>query len=801
MAQDTDPTFHLGLTMAGAISAGAYTAGVLDVLLETLDRHNARFERGKAAGWERDAATLPRHRVVLRVISGTSAGGVSAGLAVAGLIAARREGETADGGQLVDGTPISYTSPCCDDYTYRYEYVLKPLHEVWVEAMALFTPGAMPEEDAGFLTSTDLASTPDVRSLLNSEVIDSAAKNALREIRWNGGEFRFLSKEFDLFLTTTNLQGIPFQIRFASDGEDADVHAMSKHAIVRHFRIGWLGERVHNSPWLQHWNDVGIPLPKPESENIDFDERSSDWSRFKEAAIATGAFPAGLAARPIRAKAREFGRVTGMDDGAEIHGGALPIDLCPIGADADGFKDFRPLAMLDGVTGPEDAVNYVAVDGGVANNEPFEYARYTLRPLLPSAELPGGVVTLNEKYLGRNPREAHLADRAVLMIDPFPEGPTFTELTEEQATELAGMLPALKGLVPALINQARFKPGELIEASSQSVHSRYLIAPSRLESEHEAMTREKAGEKEPVHNNESGAKAIACGSLGGFGGFLDRAFRAHDYMLGRRNCHSFLAQHFEIDAGNPLLTGEGPRATGEMRRVIDPGPEYFHFIRDENGKEHLDRLELPVWPGMSQTPLDQIFAAARARVGYVTSRMVGFERASWFGRVMMGYFWQMPVVGRGLGPFIAEQVGSIIMADLISRNQHHDFRERAPGIPYSPWQRRVLVALAKGGDKPVPLVIDGSDRMLRNAQGKPVGDLLSAAGDPQDESKNRADRLEELRKFLRSLTVARLATKIDATTLKPESYQLTALKPEPLTIARAISGGWRAFTRIVTGRN
>ena len=33
-----DKVFHLAITMAGAISAGAYTAGVLDFILEALDK-------------------------------------------------------------------------------------------------------------------------------------------------------------------------------------------------------------------------------------------------------------------------------------------------------------------------------------------------------------------------------------------------------------------------------------------------------------------------------------------------------------------------------------------------------------------------------------------------------------------------------------------------------------------------------------------------------------------------------------------------------------------------------------------
>ena len=70
----TEPdTFYLGLTMAGAISAGAYTAGVLDVLFEAMDLHNARYKQGKAHDWTGQFADRPRHKVALRVISGTSA--------------------------------------------------------------------------------------------------------------------------------------------------------------------------------------------------------------------------------------------------------------------------------------------------------------------------------------------------------------------------------------------------------------------------------------------------------------------------------------------------------------------------------------------------------------------------------------------------------------------------------------------------------------------------------------------------------------------------------------------------------
>ena len=44
-----DKEFELGLVMAGAISAGAYTAGVMDFLFEALDEYDALR---KTSNWD-----------------------------------------------------------------------------------------------------------------------------------------------------------------------------------------------------------------------------------------------------------------------------------------------------------------------------------------------------------------------------------------------------------------------------------------------------------------------------------------------------------------------------------------------------------------------------------------------------------------------------------------------------------------------------------------------------------------------------------------------------------------------------
>jgi len=62
MTTTTPPTFEVGLVLAGAVSGGAYQAGVLDFLLEAL----AAFH-----------ATHPPWRVRLRVVAGASAGAIN----------------------------------------------------------------------------------------------------------------------------------------------------------------------------------------------------------------------------------------------------------------------------------------------------------------------------------------------------------------------------------------------------------------------------------------------------------------------------------------------------------------------------------------------------------------------------------------------------------------------------------------------------------------------------------------------------------------------------------------------------
>jgi len=68
-------TFELALALGGTVSAGGYTAGALDFLVEALDAWTGVRDE------PRTRTEVPNHRVMLRVITGTSGGGVNAALA------------------------------------------------------------------------------------------------------------------------------------------------------------------------------------------------------------------------------------------------------------------------------------------------------------------------------------------------------------------------------------------------------------------------------------------------------------------------------------------------------------------------------------------------------------------------------------------------------------------------------------------------------------------------------------------------------------------------------------------------
>jgi hypothetical protein len=460
----SDRTFELGLVMAGAISAGAYTAGVLDFLFEALDAYN---EEKQKPGWDG-----PTHDVRIPIMSGASAGGMTS--AICALQAFH------DLAHVWPDKPV----PPPDQ---------NRLYSSWVTDISLDR----------LLETSDL-DAPGIRglkSVLCCDVLDKIVDEAFtmsgnRERAWIGrGDDHCLRVR----MTLTNLRGAPYSFQlFGSDTDET--YGMLNHGDYFDFTVG------------------RKPAAAPGTTPLDVTNLAQkEWDVYRQTALATGAFPVGLAPRIIeRPNTTFYGEAQsfGYED-------PLTGKYCPVAPDAC-FDDVSPYA-------------FVSVDGGVIDNAPLELARRYLS---------GSPVAQNE-------RSGDGADKAVLLIAPFPN---FAAAPPKDDDDL--LVHVLQRLLSALIDQARFKPEELQLAASDSCFSRFMISPTRQ------------------GNGSEAAKQfpIASGVLGGFGGFLHESFRRHDYLLGRRNAQAFLRWNFGLPETNDRLF-KGVAINGDRWHVRDADNE------------------------------------------------------------------------------------------------------------------------------------------------------------------------------------------------------------------------------------
>jgi hypothetical protein len=587
-----DSVFEIGLAMAGAISAGAYSAGVIDFLFQALDA----WEKAKREAPD----TVPNHSVCLRAAAGASAGSITAALAVVTVAGGlqRREFAVPQAGKQ------------------KYECVLPSLYNAWVNKPDMASPGGAPD----LLSNTDLKPDEAPRSFLNAQILGELVSETLRvppddgtaSVPAHGGRgLPYFAKRFHLFLTLANMRGVPYQISFTSGGKLA-AHSMMSHGDRVHYAVEGIGVHDGENGWLS--SDPAISLAVSSLPKGD-QALSEQWQAYGQAALASAAFPIGLAAKSIATNTKYY-------DGRSWPGQAMNArHIAPIWPTAWGPdpRDFR----------------FMSVDGGLIDNEPFEYARRSI--LLPSLE--------------PNPRPDDEARGAVLMVDPFPEGPEFPPDDQEDAT----VLDIARALLPILKNQARFKPDELAAALDDQVFSRWLIAPTRAKT---------------VTQDET--YAIATGVLAGFGGFLDESFRAHDYQLGRRNCQRFLKKVFVVGERNPLVWDEnGGRPKWSDAAFQD---SRFRYLDEKKQKHFCPIIPLvgdaepevpePVWPRIDGRRLDGIEKRIEARTAYVVPKLLNFKSVSPLLNWALRQAWTL--FGKTT---LLTFVFSTIRADLIRRNQ------------------------------------------------------------------------------------------------------------------------------------
>lgn len=448
--------------MAGAVSAGAYTAGVMDYLLEALEN----WQRAK----DLRIPGVPNHHIVIEVLSGASAGGMTAVIAAASI-----QNEFPHVDQENFFTQIGRENPLYNSWVNLTEEPHSDMMDQMLSA-----------ED--ITDSIDLNPFMEVRSVFNSLFIEKIAHRVLENTVHDPATKRpYFAGDLELFTTLTNLRGFNYELEFiTATGKRED--RMTMHKDLMHFQ---------KNPSAIYQNDGKIPFHFDTPDGL-------NKNLLIDAAIGTGAFPVGLAPRIVV-------------------------------RDPKYINDNHLLRITHGkglIVNPLVDYNAVCVDGGVINNEPYDLTEIILtnrrkEELIQSPDKEPAV----DYQLAK---AASTFDTTILMIDPFP---SYDEIPDANYFDLQAVGFTSIQLLSAMRQQLMVKTDLLDKAYDDDDYTRFMVAPVRTK------------------NGVTQKNSIACGSMGGFGGFFSKKFRIHDYMLGRRNCQRFIQQYFcvPIVAGNPII--------------------------------------------------------------------------------------------------------------------------------------------------------------------------------------------------------------------------------------------------------
>jgi hypothetical protein len=497
-------TFKIAINMAGAISAGAYTAGVLDFLTEALD---AWYKAKTDNEW------VPVHNVSIDVFSGASAGGMCAAISA-----------------ILLQDEFDHISDTSKTKTNNRFY------ESWVNMIDI----------RELLKTKDLKSPGPVISLLDSTIIDTIADYALVRGKPMPAPRAYVSPDLTLFLSLTNLRGVIYSLTGVAPGSLEETTL-------------FYGDRIRFQTLRE---DSKMPLAGA-AYAVDLSTPKGDWTVLRAAAKATGAFPVFLAPRALSRRQSDYtpplweSRASAAKDDPPSVSPSFPVDLPD------------PFVTLN-------------VDGGVTNNDPFNYAHDYLASLDPPAP---------DKQLEKDPCRA---DRAVLSIAPFPTTDGFAVNYDTRVN--SSVVRALPRLFSALVSQSRFFGESLSHLMRGTTFSHFVVAPSDDEL---VKRREKASQVDKMMPG-----ALQCATLGAFGGFFERGFRAHDYALGRRNCQKFLLDHFILPSDNvimkeslaPLTTEARERILSEFRRNAPKGPNDEQLVYPPDSCVTAETVWLPIVP-------------------------------------------------------------------------------------------------------------------------------------------------------------------------------------------------------------
>ncbi len=417
--ETTDPaprTFEIGMVLGGTVSAGAYTAGALDFLIQALE------------AWY--VNPNPLHRVVITMAGGASGGAVCSG--ILGLLSSRPvphvTQDATPAGQ--EDTPVATGNPLWD--LWVNEFRIKRL---------LQTDDLANDADAGSGAPTHPGDPiQHVPSLVDCSMIDAYAVVLANIGRTPGAPLPYFAAPFRVAVTLANLRGVPYQVAGIPAIPEVDFSGVSyvQHDDYSRFAFPNGASPAQSNTVLgkredEFWLDPN--LAGTGSGFVDYDVLAAH-------AIASGAMPIGLKARALSRPAEHYHyrpRVRAIKD-------------------APGYEIYWPEPDWSELEQTSDTgiYTFTSVDGGTFNNDPV-----------------GVVHTALAGVIGQNPRNSSTANRAMFMIDPLADRPT---PIDNVGTSL---LSVTKNIISTFVAEARYQTADMVLFGDDDVCSRFQLVPFR----------------------------------------------------------------------------------------------------------------------------------------------------------------------------------------------------------------------------------------------------------------------------------------------------------------------------------
>jgi hypothetical protein len=484
--------FEIGIAAAGGTSTGAYVAGVLDFIIEALD------------AWEAEPlpeGALPKMPVKLRVMSGTSAGGL--GVALASLYTFKTLSHAYDSRKWA---ALGQTGP--------QPLETSALYRAWVEEISfdrLLAPGKGANPDISLFAPAPGEIRDTVFAMINNQ--PSRAWPAWAET------------PLELRVTVGNLRGVPYSLTFADGAPGVDERLVMHRDHVAFAICPTTASEAEAAP--------DTHTLRPGTFN-----NSPEWATFGTVAIASSAIPLVFAPQEVKQNPNAYDWRDSYWDPDLPYGAPPP----PPGAGVPIRPSWAPPWTVSGNT-----YTFTATDGGVFDNAPFTLAHRALAGAR-----------------GRNARSGQAATRAIIMVDPVVNetaGTPIDPLADETAspkTALRRLIASVAGFVLSPIAQSRASTVDLALLSSEDVYSRFLICPSRT---HPADDNKPEDDRRALGSS----KSLLTGPLFATLGFAHKDYRHHDFMLGRRNAQRLLSHHFTLPHTHPLVQACGGWEPGDMQ--------------------------------------------------------------------------------------------------------------------------------------------------------------------------------------------------------------------------------------------